>query len=65
MPNGTKYIRFKPVDAFGTPSYMEKLCEEYRKEVAKEEVEPLVLVAAFILDFLCIHPFNDGNGYRW
>lgn len=41
---------------------MEGLCEEYRKEIEKEEVEPLVLIAAFILDFLCIHPFNDGNG---
>lgn len=62
LPNGTKYIRFKPIDAFSTPSYMDRLCEEYRKEIAKEEVEPLVLIAAFILDFLCIHPFNDGNG---
>jgi Fic family protein len=62
LPNGTKYIRFKSVDAVSTPSYMEKLREEYRKEVAKGEVEPLVLIAALILDFLCIHPFNDGNG---
>lgn len=62
LPNGTKYIRFKPVDAFSTTIYMEKLCEEYRKEFVKEEVDPLVLIATFILDFLCIHPFNDGNG---
>lgn len=62
LPDGTKYIRFKPVDAFSTPSYMERLCVEYLKEVVKEEVEPLVLIAGFILDFLCIHPFNDGNG---
>lgn len=62
LPNGSKYIRFKPVDAYSTPNYMERLCEEYRKEIAKEEVEPLVLIATFILDFLCIHPFNDGNG---
>lgn len=62
LPDGTKYIIFKTVNAFSTPSYMEKLCEEYKKEVAKEEIEPLVLIAAFILDFLCIHPFNDGNG---
>ena len=41
---------------------MERLCGEYRKEIAKEEIEPLVLIAAFILDFLFIHPFNDGNG---
>lgn len=62
LPNGTKYIRFKPVDAFSTPRYMEKLCEDYRIEVEKGGVEALVLIAAFILDFLCIHPFNDGNG---
>lgn len=62
LPDGTKYVRFKPVDAFSTPGYMERLCESYRKEIGKEEVEPLVLIAAFILDFLCIHPFNDGNG---
>lgn len=62
LPDGSRFIRFKPVDAFNTPSYMESLCKEYRKEIAKEEVDPLVLIAAFILDFLCIHPFNDGNG---
>lgn len=42
--------------------YMEKLCDEYKKAISNEEVEPLVLIGAFILDFLCIHPFNDGNG---
>ncbi|WP_297634982.1 Fic family protein [uncultured Clostridium sp.] len=62
LPDGTSYVRFKPIDAFSTPDYMERLCEEYRKEIAKEEVEPLILIATFILDFLCIHPFNDGNG---
>lgn len=62
LPNGDRYIRFKPVDAFRTPSYMDRLCEEYRREIIKGEVEPLVLIAAFVLDFLCIHPFNDGNG---
>jgi Fic family protein len=62
LPNGTRYIRFKPVDAFSTPNYVDRLCDEYRKEIARGEVEPLVLIAAFILDFLCIHPFNDGNG---
>lgn len=62
LPDGSKYIRFKPIDAFSTPSYMDRLCDEYRNEINKGEVEPLVLIAAFILDFLCIHPFNDGNG---
>lgn len=62
LPDGSKYIRFKPVDAFYTPMYMEKLCDEYRKISIKGEVEPLVYIGSFILDFLCIHPFNDGNG---
>lgn len=62
LPDGSKYIRFKPIDSFYTPMYMEQLCDEYIKVVSKEEVEPLVLIGAFILDFLCIHPFNDGNG---
>ncbi len=62
LPDGSKYIRFKPVDAFYTPMYMETLCEEYRKAISKEEIEPLVLIGAFVLDFLCIHPFNGGNG---
>lgn len=62
MPNGSRFVRFKPIDAFLTPSYMESLCKYYNDESYKEEVEPLLLIAAFILDFLCIHPFNDGNG---
>lgn len=62
LPNGARFIRFKPVDAFLTPSYMEELCKFYNDEIKKEEAEPLILIAAFVLDFLCIHPFNDGNG---
>ncbi|MGL4990509.1 MAG: Fic family protein [Sarcina sp.] len=62
LPDGSSYIKFKPIDSFSTPMYMEKLCEEYKKQISKDEVEPLILIAAFILDFLCIHPFNDGNG---
>lgn len=62
LPDGSKYIRFKPVDVFYTTEYMEKLCTEYSTIIAREEVEPIILIGAFILDFLCIHPFNDGNG---
>lgn len=62
LPDGSKYVRFQPVDVFYTTSYMEELCKLYNDEINKEEVEPLVLIAVFILDFLCIHPFNDGNG---
>lgn len=62
LPSGVRYIRFKPVEAFLTPSCMDELCRNYNDEVKKEEVEPLLLISAFVLDFLCIHPFNDGNG---
>ena len=46
--------------AWETPSAMEELCKQFRE--AKNEVDPLVLNMMFVLDFLCIHPFNDGNG---
>ena len=62
LPDGTKYIRFKPVDMFYTPEYMDQLCNFYNYSISKEEIEPLILIGAYVLDFLCIHPFNDGNG---
>lgn len=61
-PDGTKRIRFEPVSAFETPRAMEFLCQELRERLNKEDVEPLILISVFILDFLSIHPFNDGNG---
>lgn len=57
---GNQKIRFKPVDAWETPSSIDELFEAFRE--AKGNVDPLILVGMFILDFLCIHPFNDGNG---
>ena len=59
--DGTKRIRFEPVAAFETPVVMEKLCEELRERMSKSDVEPLILISVFILDFLSVHPFNDGN----
>ncbi|WP_431027757.1 Fic family protein [Lysinibacillus sp. LZ02] len=41
---------------------MQRLCEELRERVSKADVEPLILISVFILDFLLVHPFNDGNG---
>ncbi|WP_342514856.1 Fic family protein [Sporosarcina sp. FSL K6-1522] len=61
-PDGTKRIRFEPVSAFETPGAMQNLCLELRERMGKEDIEPLVLMSVFILDFLSIHPFNDGNG---
>ena len=41
---------------------MQNLCDEYNKAIERRDVDPLVLIPIFIHDFLCIHPFNDGNG---
>lgn len=57
---GNKKVRFRPVPAWETAESIDALCEAFRD--AKGEVNPLILNAMFILDFLCIHPFNDGNG---
>lgn len=59
---GNKRIRFNPVPAFETSAAMDILCDEYLSVLGKGEIDPLLLMARFILDFLCIHPFNDGNG---
>lgn len=58
--NGNECVRFRPVPAWETASSVDALCEAYKD--AKGEVDPLILNGLFILDFLCIHPFNDGNG---
>lgn len=58
--NGNEKIRFKPVPAWETPGAIDELCKAYSD--AKGEVDPLILMGMFVLDFLCIHPFNDGNG---
>ena len=58
---GKKAIRFQPVEAWETPDAMEKICSAFDK-AAYEQVELLLVIPAFILDFLCIHPFTDGNG---
>jgi Fic family protein len=59
---GNAFLRFRPVSAAETPMAMGDLCESYSKEIEKGEIDSLILIPAFILDFLCIHPFNDGNG---
>lgn len=58
---GIKKIRFKPVPAWETPEAMEELCRAFEEAMATGEIDPLLLIPMFILDFLCIHPFNDGN----
>ena len=60
--NGNRKIRFKPVSAFETPRAIDELCSSYNYEIQREIIDPLILIPIFILDFLSIHPFNEGNG---
>lgn len=62
QPDGTKIIRFRPVSAFATPSAMEDLHARFGELWQTGEVEKLLLIPAYVLDFLCVHPFLDGNG---
>jgi len=62
LDDGTKRVRFRPATAFETPDMIENLCNQFLREVDRGEVDPLLLIPMFVLDFLCIHPFNDGNG---
>ena len=59
---GTKRVRFQPVAAFETAASVEALCNTYNEISDRKKAEPLLVDILFILDFLCIHPFNDGNG---
>ena len=62
-PDGSiKRIRFKAVSAISTPSYMEDLITSYNVLINEHKIDPLLVVPLTILDFLCIHPFSDGNG---
>ena len=59
---GNRSIRFQPVPAWETQDAMERLCQAFDEAIGREEIDPLLLIPMFVLDFLCIHPFNDGNG---
>ena len=60
--DGTSSIRFRTVPASKTSFYMKKLIELWQECISEAKVPPLIALAAFNLDFLCIHPFRDGNG---
>lgn len=62
LSDGKKRVRFVPSNAFETPASMEKLTKKYKKSIEEWQTEPLIVIPATILDFLCIHPFRDGNG---
>lgn len=61
-PNGDQEVVFRPVAAFATPAAMQELCGDFAQTTAAGSADPLLAIAAFVLDFLCIHPFLDGNG---
>ena len=59
---GNRFVRFQPLSAWETPYAIEEICKAFDDAVNKEGADPLLMIPMFILDFLCIHPFNDGNG---
>ena len=59
---GNKRIRFSPVPTWETPLAMDELCRAFDEAMAEPEIDPLLIIPMFVLDFLCIHPFGDGNG---
>ncbi len=61
-PDGHSVTLFTPLSPFETPEALDKICEEFNRVIGNMEVEPLIAIPIFIHDFLCIHPFNDGNG---
>ena len=61
-PDGHVETLFTPLSPFETPEALDKICDEYNRVIGNMEVEPLIIIPIFIHDFLCIHPFNDGNG---
>lgn len=61
-PDGHTETLFTPLAPFETAEALDRICEEYNRAVGNMEAEPLILIPIFIHDFLCIHPFNDGNG---
>lgn len=61
-PNGETVIRFIPVAPYETEPAIKKICKEYNDAITNDIIDPLILIPIFICDFLCIHPFLDGNG---
>ena len=61
-PDGHTEILFTPPPPYETPEALDRICEEYNRVIGNMEAEPLIAIPVFIHDFLCIHPFNDGNG---
>ena len=61
-PDGKVVTRFTPIAPYETAQAVEDLCKAYEEAISNEKIDTLILIPTFICDFLCIHPFNDGNG---
>ena len=61
-PDGHTETLFTPLAPYETPAALDRLCAEYNRVIGNMELEPLIAIPVFVHDFLCIHPFNDGNG---
>lgn len=61
-PDGSRQIRFMPVEPFQTKAFMENLHQKFDDALKQQVVDPLILISLYVFDFLCIHPFLDGNG---
>lgn len=59
---GNKSVRFRPMPAWETPEAIEKICQSYDEALNSENIDALIIIPMYVLDFLCVHPFNDGNG---
>ena len=62
LPSGERTVRFRPVTAKDTPKSVQELCRNYGQASDDPGIPPLLTAATFVFDFLCIHPFRDGNG---
>ncbi len=60
--DGSAGTRFTPLAPYETPDALESICTSFNQAFNQQVIDPLLLIPIFICDFLCIHPFNDGNG---
>lgn len=60
--HGNSVVLFTPLPPYETPGAVDSICENLTRTLDTQELDPLILIPVFIHDFLCIHPFNDGNG---
>lgn len=60
--NGREFVLFTLLPPYETPAAVDVICESYNRILDAKDVDALILIPVFIHDFLCIHPFNDGNG---